>query len=271
MLSKTTYSVDKTWKEKFPDNNVNLSGNDITESIYESWTPLFDRLFSDQRFKSRIEKGLSDEMKDNLNLIMYPKPDFIFNAFGLTSLKKLKVVILGQDPYFNHEMHENKIVPQAMGLSFSVPNGVEIPSSLKNVYANLKKYGHIKKMPEHGNLESWAKQGVLMLNTSLTVKTGSANKNCHQFIWKWFTDEIISYISENKSNVIFVLWGSPAYAKKDLIDTSKHELIVSSHPSGLSFAKPMSGHPAFVNQDHFGKINAKLKEWGKSEIDWTIN
>lgn len=271
MLSKKKYSEVITWKEKFPDNKVNLSSDEIKESIYDSWIPLFDKLFTDQRFKNRIEKELSEDMIKNPNLNMYPKPDYVFNAFGLTSFKKLKVVILGQDPYFNHENYDDKIVPQAMGLSFSVPQGVMIPSSLKNVYTNLKKNGHIDKIPESGNLESWAKQGVLMLNTSLTVKEGSINKNCHQFIWKWFTDEIISYISENKSNIIFVLWGSPAYSKKELIDTSKHELIISSHPSGLSYTKPMSGYSAFVNQDHFGIINKKLNEWGMKEIDWTIN
>lgn len=270
MLSKSLYSNVKSWKEKFPNNIVNLTSDDFREKIYESWMPLFDKLFGDKRFENRIEKELSNEMENNDNLVMYPKPEYIFNAFGLTSFKKLKVVIIGQDPYFNHEFDNNKISPQAMGLSFSVPHCVAIPSSLKNIYGNMIKYKHFDKFPNHGNLESWAKQGVLLLNTSLTVKTGAENKNCHQFIWKWFTDEIIKYISDNKSNIIFVLWGSPAYGKKDLIDTTKHELIVSSHPSGLSCNKPMSGHPAFVNQDHFGKINDKLKEWGKKEIDWNL-
>lgn len=270
MTLKSLYSTEKSWKEKFPDNNVTLSSDEYREKIYGSWMLLFERLFDDKRFEKRIEKELSEEMKNNENLIMYPKPEYVFNAFGLTSFKKLKVVILGQDPYFNHELQNNKISPQAMGLSFSVPYGMAIPSSLKNIYGNLIKYKHLEKFPEHGNLESWAKQGVLLLNTSLTVKAGADNKNCHQFIWKWFTDEIISYISENKENVIFVLWGSPAYGKKDLIDTKKHELIVSSHPSGLSCNKPMAGHSAFVNQDHFGKINEKLKEWSKNEIDWRL-
>lgn len=212
MLSKSSYSKAQTWKEKFSDNKVSLSPN--MEDFHKSWWDLFEKLNNDKRFKNRIEKELSDELRDGENLIMHPQPDYVFNAFKLTSFKKLKVVIIGQDPYFDHEIHADKKVSQAMGLSFSVPIGIKVPSSLRNIYANLKKYEHIENIPEHGNLEYWAKQGCLLLNTALTVKDGSINKNCHQFIWSWFTDEIISYISENKKHVIFVLWGSNALEKK---------------------------------------------------------
>jgi uracil-DNA glycosylase len=268
MLSKSLYSEAQTWKQKFKDNSVTLSLKD--DKFHKSWKELFEKLYNDKRFRNRIEKELSEELRDDDNLIMHPQPDYVFNAFKLTSFKKLKVVIIGQDPYFDHEIHENKNVSQAMGLSFSVPVGIKVPSSLRNIYVNLKKYGHIENIPEHGNLESWAEQGCLLLNTALTVKDGSANKNCHQFIWGWFTDEIISYISEKKENVVFVLWGSHALGKKDLIDEKKHEIIISSHPSGLSVGKPMKEYPAFNANDHFGKINQKLKEWGRSEIDWNL-
>jgi uracil-DNA glycosylase len=265
MLSKSSYSKVETWKEKFPNNKVVLSNNDL---YHNSWCNVFEKLFNDKRFKNRVEEELSEELKEDPNLIMHPQPDYVFNAFMLTPLKKLKVVILGQDPYFSHDVYKDRNVSQAMGLSFSVPMGVDTPSSLRNIYANLKKNCHIEKIPDHGNLEEWAKQGVLLLNTSLTVRDGTANKNCHQFNWSWFTDEIIRYISEKKKHIVFVLWGAPAFGKKDMIDEGKHELIISSHPSGLSCAKPMKGYPAFNDNDHFGKINKKLEEWGRNKIDW---
>jgi uracil-DNA glycosylase len=269
-LDTKSYSKMKTWGEKFSDGNVSLS----EQKISQSWKPIFDKLLNDKRFKQRTEKTLSDDLTENKNLMINPLPDLVFNAFVLTSLKKLKVVFIGQDPYFDHEVYENKKnktninVPQAMGLSFSVPHGIKVPSSLNNIYRNLEKNKHINQIPKHGNLESWAEQGCLMLNSALTVKDGKDNKNCHQYAWEWFTNEIISYISENKDHVIFVLWGAYAYKKESIIDQTKHKLIVSSHPSGLSAGKPMGKYPAFNNEDHFGKINEQLKEWNMEEIDW---
>jgi uracil-DNA glycosylase len=230
MLTKSSYSKVKTWKEKFPNNKISLDNKD---QYHESWEDMFEILFNDKRFENRIEKELSEEMEKTENFIMHPKPDYVFHAFKLTSFNKVKVVIIGLDPYFDHEKHNDKIVSQAMGLSFSVPKGIKIPSSLRNIFANLKKYKHIDEIPEHGNLESWAEQGVLLLNTALTVKDGTVSKNCHLFNWSWFTDEIISYISNNKKHVVFVLWGAQAFGKKNLIDEKKHEIIASSQPSGL--------------------------------------
>ena len=131
---------------------------------------------------------------------MYPLPDLLFNAFHLTDLHKLSVVLIGQDPYFNCDEELN--CPEAMGLSFSIPIGIKIPSSLQNIFKNLLKFGHIDEIPKHGNLESLALQGCLMLNSSLSVLGGSEYKNCHQYVWKWFTDEIIKYISNRTKNVV---------------------------------------------------------------------
>lgn len=264
MLNIKQYAKLESWNEKFPNGNICLKN----VNFHKSWKDMFDKLFQDKRFENRTEKEISQELQEEKNLIIHPKPDLVFNAFVLTKFKELKVVILGQDPYFDHEMHNENIIPQAMGLSFSVPEGIKIPSSLRNIFSNLKKNKHIENIPEHGNLEHWAKQGVLLLNTSLTVKDGTNNKNCHQFQWSWFTNEIIKYISDNKKNVIFVLWGSNALEKKDLIEESKHKIIISSHPSGLSANKKMKEYPAFNDVDHFGEINKLLDEWEKTKISW---
>ena len=199
---------------------------------------------------------------------MYPLPELLFNAFHLTHLTNLSVVIIGQDPYFNSEEIGETYCPQAMGLSFSIPVDIAIPSSLQNIYKNLITYKHIEEMPKHGNLESWALQGCLMLNSSLTVLDGSNNKNCHQHIWKWFTDEIIRYISNNTEKVVFVLWGNDALNKMPMIDLDKHEVVVSSHPSGFSVDKPLKNYPSFKDCDHFGKINDYLKKLGKPVVRW---
>jgi uracil-DNA glycosylase len=265
LLTKETYATFKTWQEKYPDGKVLLK----SIKYDKSWKDLFQQLFDDSKYK-KIKESLAEELRIKTDVLIHPAPKLIFNAFSMTPFDKVSVVILGQDPYFDHEIHDKKVVHQAMGLSFSVPVGVKIPSSLQNIYANLFKNKHISSLPTHGNLESWASQGCLLLNTSLTVLDGSSNKNCHQNVWKWFTDKIIKYISDNKDNVIFVLWGASAFEKESLIDLDKHEIIVSSHPSGLSANSPFRNYPSFNSFDHFGKINTILKKWKKKEIDWNI-
>lgn len=239
--------------------------------VHNSWEPMFKELFANKERKERIENkinetlvGLDDKTK------LYPKHDYIFRAFQLTRFDNLKVVIIGQDPYFNSEFYKEWRVPQAYGLSFSVPHEFEIPSSLKNIYKNLQNFGHIKKIPNHGCLDFWAFQGVLMLNTSLTVLDGDSNKNCHSTIWKSFTDDIIKYISDNCKGVIFILWGAEAFKKTSLINLDQHEIIVSSHPSGLSCNKKMGNHDAFIEHDHFGKINSYLEKYKKTKIIWSL-
>lgn len=248
-----SYSKLKTWKDFFPDGMVDIS---MIER-HSSWDEMFRILFADPRTQ-KINLVLTECMTGTVEL--YPPPELLFNAFKLTPLNRLKAVILGQDPYFSPN--------QAMGLSFSVPDGQTIPSSLDNINNNLVKFKHIKKKPTNGNLEFWAAQGCLMLNTSLTVLNGSENINCHQNIWKWFTDTIIKYISANSSKTIFVLWGSAALEKATIIDLEEHELVVSSHPSGRSADKPLKNYSPFNEFDHFGKINQYLVKFKKTEIIW---
>ena len=252
-LTKKQFNKIPTWKKTFPDNNVDIS----ILNYHSSWSEMFEVLFNDDRMKL-IKNTLSNELKKNSDAKIYPSPDLLFNTFCLTPFKKTKVVFIGQDPYFN--------AGEAMGLSFSVPHGTKIPSSLRNILENGKKNGHIDINPQHGNLEFWAMQGCLMLNTALTVMDG--NKFCHAQTWKWFTDKIIRYISNKKEKVVFVLWGGPAYDKINLIDLDKHEVIISSHPSGLSADKPLRGYPPFNKFDHFGEINKILKNWNMDEIIW---
>ncbi len=253
MLSLNNYN-----KKPFAENNI-----DITKlKIHKSWKALFEDDIN-QKLLQKVNVFLNkQEVKSNI----FPHPDLLFNAFNKTHFDKIKVVILGQDPYHNCINHNGKNVPQAMGLSFSIPTSVKIPSSLKNIYKNQLKYKHISKMPKDGNLEGWAKQGCLLLNTSLTVKKSTPNS--HTRMWTPFTDNVIKYISDNCDNIVFVLWGGPALKKEGIIDSDKHKVIISSHPSGLSCNKTLRGNPAFLDRDCFGEINEYLKENGKKEIKW---
>jgi len=260
-LSKSSYAKYKTWNEQFSDNKVILN----TTDIHSSWKPAFESFSFD-----KINNTLSTCLEHSESLIMHPSPSLVFNAFRATSLNNLKVVIIGQDPYFNHEMFNGRAVSQAMGLSFSVPRNFAVPSSLVNIYSNLYKNKHILKIPQHGDLSMWAYQGCLLLNTALTVLDGPHNKECHLLLWKRYTDHIIKYISTNCDNIVFVIWGAKAYEKLNLVDLDKHKTVISSHPSGLSASSPMKNYPAFINCDTFGQINKYLIEWHKEPIIWDI-
>lgn len=168
-----------------------------------------------------------------------PYPRLLFRTFEVP-LKDIKAVIIGQDPYPRFE----KGIPQAMGLSFSVPHGLEIPSSLRNIYQNLRAFGHLKKIPSHGNLERLLCQGVLFLNATMTVEKDLPNS--HQGIWNEFTDSII-YLLSDRPEIKFILWGKNAIDKKFLIQNKNY--VASSHPSGLSCNKPCGIFPAFMNCD----------------------
>ena len=187
--------------------------------------------------------------------IIYPKREDIFNAFKYTAFDNLKVVILGQDPY-----HEPG---QAMGLSFSVPVGIPVPPSLQNIYTELKNDIPGFVVPDHGNLIPWARQGVLLLNSVLTVKAHQAFSHKDQG-WEEFTDGVIKAINDSSENVVFLLWGSPARRKGAGIDRTKHLVLETVHPS------PLSAYRGFFGCHHFSTANKYLSEHGKAPIDWQL-
>lgn len=266
-LSIQNYNI-KSWSEKFPDHKVNIENLTISYS----WKNFFENIFIQKEVQDKI-KIINEYFTHCLNITngkinFFPYPDLVFNSLNVTPYHNILVVFLGQDPYHDYEIHKGNIIPQAMGLSFSVPKGIKIPSSLKNIYKNLMKFGHITKIPSHGNLTMWANQGCLLLNTSLTVQEHIANS--HADYWNYITDELIKFISSTKKDIVFVLWGAPALKKLNLIDVNKHKIIISSHPSGLSYSKPLKMYKPFCEVDHFGKINKYLVEKGKSSILWQI-
>jgi uracil-DNA glycosylase len=222
----------------------------INPKIEESWKVLLSDEFNKDYFV-KLKQFLLEEKKQHT---IYPRGSDIFNAFNFTPFKKIKVVILGQDPY-----HGNG---QAHGLSFSVPDGVKQPPSLKNIFKELAKDLQIP-IAETGNLTSWAKQGVLLLNATLTVRSKKAGSHQKKG-WEKFTDAIIQKISTEKEGVIFLLWGRFAQDKVKLIDKNKHQILTAPHPS------PFSAYSGFFGCKHFSKTNAILKEKGLIEINWTI-
>ena len=232
------------------------------------WLPLFEEI--EPKFFKETEKLYLKE-KNNKNKIIFPEYENIFNFTKYCLFEDVKVVIIGQDCYHGEYYNNNKYKPQATGLAFSVPNNCKIPPSLNNIYENLLKYNNIYKKPTNGNLEFWAYQGVILLNTSLTVEKGKPNS--HQHIWNKFTDELIKIISRNKDNIIFVMWGANAYSKYKIIENrEKHRFIISSHPSPFSVYNKLGTYDSFMNTNTFGLINKYLEEIDKkNKILWQIN
>ena len=191
---------------------------------------------------------------DRKSYAIFPANDLIFNAFNLTRPSNIKVVILGQDPYHGKG--------QAHGLSFSVPNGVKIPPSLRNIFKELQSdLNHSKSC--NGNLESWSKQGILLLNSTLTVKEKKAGS--HQKLgWELFTDSIIKRISDKNEGVVFLLWGAFAQKKSILIDARKHHILTTTHPS------PFSAYKGFLGCKHFSKTNKLLLNNNQKPINWKL-
>jgi len=216
--------------------------------IEESWKIALQEEFDSAYFHS-LKNFLRDEVKTQK---VFPAGKLIFSAFNLTPLTSVRVVILGQDPYHG--------VGQAHGLAFSVANGVAIPPSLKNIYKELHDDLGIP-LPTTGNLEKWAKQGVLLLNATLTVRSGQPGSHQGKG-WEEFTDQAIRTISDLRAGVVFLLWGRFAQNKESLIDTSKHYILKSTHPS------PFSAHKGFLGCRHFSKTNEILRGNGLGEIDW---
>jgi uracil-DNA glycosylase len=220
----------------------------------------------------KIESGWKEYLKDELeNSYMkelgeflkqernagkniFPRSEKVFEAFNLTPLDKVKVVILGQDPYHGRG--------QAHGLCFSVNRGIKLPPSLVNIFKELKDDLNID-VPDHGCLESWARQGVLLLNTVLTVEEGKAASH-HNKGWEKFTDKVIEVLNTKKENLVFILWGTPAQKKARFVDESRHFIIKSVHPS------PLSVYRGFSGSKPFSKTNGYLRKHGRTEIDWSL-
>ncbi|WP_413699716.1 uracil-DNA glycosylase [Psychromonas sp. KJ10-10] len=184
---------------------------------------------------------------------IYPESKLYFNAFNLFPLEKIKVVILGQDPYHGEG--------QAHGLSFSVPDGVKVPPSLVNIYKELANSIDGYAIPNSGNLTHWAEQGVLLLNSVLTVEKGNAGSHAKKG-WETFTDNAIKYINDSQANIVFLLWGSYAQKKGSFIDENNHHVLKSSHPS------PLSAYRGFLGCGHFKEVNEILVSLGKNKIKW---
>ncbi|MFA6252467.1 MAG: uracil-DNA glycosylase [Candidatus Paceibacterota bacterium] len=206
-----------------------------------------------EEFEKEYFRDLTEFVKSEYKIAtVYPPPKFIFNAFELCPFDKVSVVVLGQDPYHG--------TGQAHGLCFSVPENIAVPPSLRNIYQEIASdVGG--KIPNHGNLEHWAKYGVLLLNATLTVRKGEAGSHQHKG-WEEFTNAVIRTISEKKENVVFILWGRYAKEKKVLIDGTKHLILEAVHPS------PFSAYDGFFGCKHFSKTNEYLKAHNKEPIVW---
>jgi uracil-DNA glycosylase len=224
---------------------------EINPKIEESWKLRLSDQFKQPYFGKLIE-FLKEEKKKGESI--FPPGTKIFSAFEHTPFDKVKVVILGQDPYHGPG--------QAHGLSFSVPPGVGLPPSLLNIFKELKNDLGIP-IPKTGNLEKWADQGVLLLNATLTVRESQPGSHQNKG-WELFTDSVIREISATRAGVVFILWGNYAKAKEVLIDTTKHFILKSSHPS------PFSADRGFFGSKPFSRTNEILKREGQKEIDWRL-
>lgn len=220
-------------------------------NIGNDWDEVLSDLFQSENYK-KIREFLKKEYS---TYTIYPPMYDIFNAFKMTSYKSIKAVILGQDPY--HEPN------QAHGLCFSVKDGCVPPPSLINIFKEMKSDLGLEP-PKSGNLTKWAERGVLLLNTTLTVRRGAANSHS-RCGWTAFTDEVIKKISAREKPVVFILWGGNARAKKPLIDTERHFIVESAHPS------PLSCYNGFFGSKPFSKTNGFLERVGEDPIDWNLN
>ena len=221
----------------------------IEPKIEPGWRDALSAEFQKEYF-SDLKSKLQEEKKA---FTVFPKSKDIFNAFDSTPFDKVKVIIIGQDPYHNPG--------QAHGLSFSVPDGVKIPPSLQNIYKELSSDLGITNTT--GNLTSWAQQGVLLLNAALTVRAHEASSHS-KIGWHQFTDATIKTLSDRKKNLVFILWGGFAKKKSWLIDSSKHLILKAVHPS------PLSAYNGFFGCEHFSQTNRYLTEKGNEPIDWRI-
>lgn len=222
----------------------------MTVNIGSDWQAVLESEF-EKPYYLKLREFLKEQYA---NETIYPPMNDLWSAFRETSFEDVKVVIIGQDPYHGPG--------QAHGMSFSVKEGVKIPPSLRNMLKELQSDLGCD-MPQHGSLIKWAKQGVLLLNTVLTVRADAAHSHKGQG-WETFTDEVICKLSERDKPIVFVLWGRPAQLKRQLIDTSRHAILESVHPS------PLSAHRGFLGSKPYSKINKQLIEWGNEPIDFCL-
>lgn len=214
------------------------------------WNPVLGAELEKPYWKE-LQRFVADERS---RCTVYPPPELVFAALHRTPYRDVKVLILGQDPYHGPR--------QAHGLCFSVPPGVAIPPSLRNIHLELADDLGVPP-PSHGCLESWADQGVLLLNTSLTVRAGQAGSHSRKG-WETFTDEVIKAVSAKEDPVVFIFWGAAARAKRALVDTERHTVIESAHPS------PLSARNGFFGSRPFSRANAALERAGRTPVDWRI-
>lgn len=224
--------------------------NSIKELLPQNWQNVLSEEFKKPYFK-KLEEFLDDEFQ---NQIIYPTRENIFNAFNYLDYQDVKVLLLGQDPYHGKG--------QAHGLSFSVQEGIALPPSLKNMYKEMESDLGIKPV-KSGNLDKWAKQGVLLLNAVLTVREGLANSHKSKG-WEKFTDAVISKLNEREKPVVFLLWGNYARKKTALIDKNKHIIIEGIHPS------PLSASGGFFGSKPFSAVNNALKSLSEEPIKWEL-
>eukprot|EP00033_Pygsuia_biforma_P000373 GCRY01000447.1.p1 GENE.GCRY01000447.1~~GCRY01000447.1.p1 ORF type:complete len:272 (+),score=34.14 GCRY01000447.1:156-971(+) len=217
-----------------------------------SWAPILHPLFSANKGKELL-KALNSEYTSKK--VIFPPKEDIFTAFNSCPLKKVKVVVLGQDPYHDYN--------QAHGLAFSVRKGIKLPPSLDNIYKELEADIEGFKRPKHGCFEKWAKQGVLLLNDVLTVEAHKAASHS-KFGWQQITDGVVKALNSQRKNLVFLLWGAPAQKKGAKIDASKHLILKCPHPS------PLSAFRGFFGCKHFSKTNDYLRQNDIKEIDWCL-
>lgn len=220
----------------------------IDPKIEESWKTVLKEEFNKSYFYA-LKEFLVEEKKQ---YTVYPEGPNIFNAFSYTPFNKVKVVIIGQDPYHGPG--------QAHGLSFSVSEGIPKPPSLQNIFKELQRDVG-KEIPTSGNLESWARQGVLLLNATLTVRANQPTSH-QKHGWETFTDTVIKTLSKEKSGLVFLLWGRFAQDKEQLIDTTRHFVLKAAHPS------PLSAYHGFLGCKHFSQTNDILRAQGETPIEW---
>lgn len=227
---------------------MSLVGNEVFDN---DWKEVLDEEF-EKPYYSQLREFLKEEYASET---VYPDMNELWNAFQKTAFNEVKVVIVGQDPYHGPD--------QAHGMSFSVKKGMKQPPSLRNMLKELESDLGCG-IPQHGNLSKWANQGVLLLNTVLTVRQGTANSHKGQG-WEHFSDAVIHKLSERDKPVVFVLWGRPAQQKKALIDTTRHAIVESVHPS------PLSAYRGFFGSKPYSKINTHLVNFGQDPIDFCLN